>query len=191
MTPPRRPGVLKRLSTDTAGLALVEFALIAPIMIAMYFGCVEFCLAMMANKRASHTAAVVGDLVAQNERLSTNGINDIFRVARTSMLPYRTTTLRVRITQFQRTTETQMTRVGPSCHKNWAPRNSAAGIPLDTVPVGAVLLWAESEYDHQSTIRAFLPGLTRFDAALPYRPRRSTQVFGQTTTDWTCPATSW
>ncbi len=115
-----RSSLLQRLRRDNRGVALLEFALIAPVMIGLYLGCCEFCLAMMADKRAAHTAAAVGDLLAQGERYSTAELNDIFQISRAALTPYPADHLRIRFTQIKRNNETQYSVVpGSSCHKNW------------------------------------------------------------------------
>lgn len=185
---PGKGGLFSRFRTDNAGVALLEFALIAPIMIALYLGCVEFCLAMMANKRATHSGAQVGDLVAQFERLNAAEMNDIFRISRTSMMPYPHNRLRVRVTQMRRETETQYVVVAGanrSCFKNWTARNSVAGVPPGGVPVGATFILAESEYDYISPIGRFLPGNRRFGWMLSYRPRDGDNL------EWVCPTGGW
>lgn len=52
---------------DQRGVAAVEFAFIAPIMLVFYFGMVEASMAMEADRNLSHAASLVGDLTAQDE----------------------------------------------------------------------------------------------------------------------------
>lgn len=189
-----RPSFLARLRRDNRGVALLEFALIAPVMIGLYLGCCEFCLAMMADKRAAHTAAAVGDLLAQNERYSTTELNDIFQISRAALTPYRADNLRIRFTQIERRSESQYLVVpSSSCHKNWSQRNDISGIPLGTVAVGQIMVLAEAEYRYNSPIGAFLPGTTTFRAQYPYRPRQATFTIGGANGApmYTCPGTSW
>ena len=61
---PHRPkGLLQQFVRDRRGVSAVEFALIAPLMIAFYFGLTEFCQGYMAQKRMGHSAAAVADPV--------------------------------------------------------------------------------------------------------------------------------
>ncbi len=188
-----RSSLLQRLRRDNRGVALLEFALIAPVMIGLYLGCCEFCLAMMADKRAAHTAAAVGDLLAQGERYSTAELNDIFQISRAALTPYPADHLRIRFTQIKRNNETQYSVVpGSSCHKNWTQRNDVNGIPVGTVAVGQVMVLAEAEYRYQSPIGAFMPGITTFRAQYPYRPRQSEDIKGPNGAPmYTCPGTTW
>jgi Flp pilus assembly protein TadG len=49
-------------------------------MIFFYFGLAEFCQGYMAQKRASHSAAMVADLVAQRDSVTHGEVDDIFEV---------------------------------------------------------------------------------------------------------------
>lgn len=188
---PTRRGLFSRLRTDSRGVALLEFAFIAPIMIALYFGCVEFCLGLMANKRAGHTAAAFGDLVAQYPSLTATQINDLFMISRTSMLPYDRGQLRLRVSQIRRTTQTAFV-VDWSCHKNWSTRTSTAGAPTNTLAVGQSLILAESEFNYDSPVDAFLPGLTVYRSQMPYRPRTVERIAGVNgAANPACPGAGW
>ncbi len=63
------------------GVAAIEFAFIAPAMIALYIGLAEVSLLISADRNVSHTASVTGDLATQEENLTTNEIEDIFNAS--------------------------------------------------------------------------------------------------------------
>ena len=64
-TSARAGGVLRRLIADRRGVSAVEFALVAPILVLLYFGLVELSQAATADRRLAHATSAVGDLVAQ------------------------------------------------------------------------------------------------------------------------------
>ena len=66
---------------DKSGVAAIEFAFIAPIMIAIYFGLAEIASAISVDRRVSHTANVVGDLATQSATISTAETQEIFAAA--------------------------------------------------------------------------------------------------------------
>src|SRR4051794_34441578 len=88
----------RRFRRDQSGLAAVEFALIAPIMILLYCGLGELTLAMMAERQAAHSASVVGDLVAQTPTMNATQMNDIFNVGASIMRPFPSAPLKFRVT---------------------------------------------------------------------------------------------
>src|SRR5690606_13961191 len=79
---------LARLLRNRDGATAIEVALIAPVMILLYFGLVEFSQGFMAQRRASHAASVVSDLVAQSERTNRAGIDAIYAVGGLIMRPF-------------------------------------------------------------------------------------------------------
>jgi len=89
---------LRRLPANRDGATAIEFALIAPVMILLYFGLLEFSQGFMAQRRASHAASVVSDLVAQSERTNRAGIDAIYAVGGLIMRPFPAAELSIRTT---------------------------------------------------------------------------------------------
>ena len=72
-------------------MAAVEFALIAPLMVMMYFGLAELTEGLMANRKIGHVASSIGDLTAQASSTTPTQLGDIFNVGATLMAPFPTT----------------------------------------------------------------------------------------------------
>ena len=72
---------LQQTWNNKDGVAAIEFALIAPIMIALYLGLAEVSLLISADRNVSHAASVTGDLATQEENLTTSDIEDIFNAS--------------------------------------------------------------------------------------------------------------
>ena len=66
-----------RLMRDEKGIAAIEFAFIAPIMIMMYFGMAEIAAAISVDRQISHSANVAGDLATQSETISATEMTEI------------------------------------------------------------------------------------------------------------------
>ncbi|HVZ69602.1 MAG TPA: TadE/TadG family type IV pilus assembly protein [Rhizomicrobium sp.] len=83
--------MLKRariLKTAQGGMAAVEFALIAPVMVALFFGLVEVCNALSAHQKVTSVASTAADLTAQATTVSTSDLNDIFAASSAIMSPF-------------------------------------------------------------------------------------------------------
>jgi len=63
---------------DKSGVAAIEFAFIAPIMITIYFGLAEVASAIGVDRRISHTASVMGDLATQTADLPNVAVEEVF-----------------------------------------------------------------------------------------------------------------
>jgi len=65
-------------SVDRKGLAAIEFALLAPIMVFLFFATVEGSDALSTSRRVSLAVNTVTDLVAQETEIQTSALNDLF-----------------------------------------------------------------------------------------------------------------
>jgi Flp pilus assembly protein TadG len=88
---------IRRFGLDRAAVAGVEFALILPIMLMLYFGTVEFGNALTIARKATHLTSTLADLVTQSKTVSNTDIANIFEVGRAIMEPYATSHLRARV----------------------------------------------------------------------------------------------
>lgn len=77
---------------ETKGVAAVEFAFLAPLMLLMYLGTLEISNAISANRKLSRSAYTVGDLITQftsiNACMTTTQLNNIINIADKIMYPY-------------------------------------------------------------------------------------------------------
>lgn len=76
---PRR--LSQQYRDDDKGVAAIEFAIIAPIMIMMYFGLAEIASAISVDRRISHGTNVVGDLSTQQAELKDADIEEVISAA--------------------------------------------------------------------------------------------------------------
>ena len=85
----RRTGdFLGRFARARDGIAALEFAVISPIMISLYFGVTELSDALTAGAKTTAVAASAADLVAQDTKICNAEMNDIFSALDAIMFPY-------------------------------------------------------------------------------------------------------
>jgi len=93
----RMPQAIRRWARDRRGVSAVEFALLAPVMIGLYFGCVEISDGVSADRKVSLTAAALSNLTAQATTISNSEMGNILDAASQIMFPY-TSTLQSTVT---------------------------------------------------------------------------------------------
>lgn len=74
-----------------SGLAAIEVALFAPLLIAMFFGAAEFVNALDHRRKVNQAARTIADLTAQGDvqnPMSASLMQDIFASAKPIMAPY-------------------------------------------------------------------------------------------------------
>lgn len=69
------------------GIAAVEFALLMPVMVMIFFGLVEVSNAMTVNRKVAISANTLADLTAQSDFLLINDIDDLFEGVLTIVEP--------------------------------------------------------------------------------------------------------
>lgn len=167
----RRKGLIYRLTGDERGVSAVEFALIAPVMIAFYFGLAEFCQGYMAQKRMGHVAAMVADLVAQEDIVATANLDDFFEAGGLVMKPFSTATLKQRVSSVTQTAG--VAEVVWSHGKDMDPRpdDEVIVLPAGLISDGQSIIVAEATYDYDSPVDYLLPPVTHFSYIYYLRPR--------------------
>src|SRR5262245_19164857 len=80
-----------RLKRDRRGVAAVEFAYIAPILLILYFVTMEMAQAVDSNKRVARSASMVADLVTQQQDTSKAELDAIMTIGESIIQPYNRT----------------------------------------------------------------------------------------------------
>ncbi|PSH68350.1 pilus assembly protein [Phyllobacterium brassicacearum] len=88
----------KRFLSDKRGVAAMEFAFIAPILIALYLGSIEATSGLDVNKKLGRSTNMVADLVTQQQTINTDQLRDIMEIGTALLLPYRSDTPQITIT---------------------------------------------------------------------------------------------
>jgi Flp pilus assembly protein TadG len=77
-----------RFRTAKDGLAAVEFALILPVMITLFYGTVEITMALTCRDDVSIMTSTAADLIAQESNVQTSDISNVYNAAGTILYPY-------------------------------------------------------------------------------------------------------
>jgi Flp pilus assembly protein TadG len=77
-----------RFGRDRRGIAAIEFAFIAPILLAMYFLTMEVSQAIETNKKLSRVGSMVADLVTQQTSVTTSDLDAMMKIGDSTLLPY-------------------------------------------------------------------------------------------------------
>lgn len=79
----------KAFTKDEQGIAAVEFALVVPLLIIIFFGSVELSNAVTVDRKVSQVALTMADLVAQSkDRVTPNEMNEYFNLSDTMVAPF-------------------------------------------------------------------------------------------------------
>jgi Flp pilus assembly protein TadG len=79
--------LMNRFRKDKKGLAAVEFALILPLLITLFFGVVEVSMMLSARASVTSVASVTADLIAQKSTVTASDITNVFTAATAILYP--------------------------------------------------------------------------------------------------------
>lgn len=79
---------MKSWSSDQDGIAAVEFAMLLPVMITLFFGVVEVSLALLCRADVSKMASTAADLISQANALNSADLGNVYAAAGTILYPY-------------------------------------------------------------------------------------------------------
>jgi Flp pilus assembly protein TadG len=173
----RRP--LSRFWRDRRGVSAVEFAFIAPVLVIFYCGMCELTEAMIAQRRLSHIASSIGDIVARDTQLTNARRTDVFKVGSVLMAPFPTSGLRMCIVSITSNAAGQ-DRVdwseASNSPTNCPAANTIVDIPVSVLPASQSVIMSKASYDYESPIKLVSTKNFTFRRTFYLRPRLSDQV---------------
>jgi Flp pilus assembly protein TadG len=167
----------KGLLKDVRGVSAVEFALVVPALITLYFGVAELTQAMMADRRAIHVASAIGDLASQDDQITNADMADIFKVGAIVLSPFPTTSLQMRISQL--TTDVNgVAKVSWSDGSGITARTVGSTVVPPTGVVGASqsVVLSEIFYSYTSPVGYIMPAPVNFSKSFYLRPRKTDTI---------------
>ncbi|WP_244742732.1 TadE/TadG family type IV pilus assembly protein [Mesorhizobium sp. L-8-10] len=123
---------LRRLGADRKGVAALEFALVVPLLMAMYFVTIEVSQGIETNKKLARAASTVADLVTQQQAMTASQLGDIMDVGKAILKPYGRSDIRFVATAIEITDED-----APKAQIAWSWANAGATAPCQAAAVGS------------------------------------------------------
>jgi len=194
---------VRGLWNDRSGLAAVEFAMVFPIMVVLYFGVVEFSSAIAVDRKATQVARTLSDLTSQSVSVADADLISFGQAAKAIMTPYPAQPLISSITEVYVDKATGVTRaqwskgltIGPTGDVTISagPHNPGDVVVLPTslaVAKDTYVIWSKVSYTYTPAIGYMMSktGVPFSDAAFT-RPRLVLCVIYPTGGSSTCPET--
>ncbi len=159
------------------GLAAAEFAIMAPVMISMYFGVTELSDGYTASAKVTTVASTAADLVAQESTVCNAEMNDVFAALNTIMFPYPLNSMQIVISSLIDGGNGTV-KVAWSDAQNTSARtiNSIVSVPAGLVAVGGSVILAEVSYNYSSPTGHLIYGSVPLSDKFYLHPRRTAQI---------------
>ncbi len=169
-----QPGCIGR---DQRGVAMIEFALILPLLMLLYLGSVELTNALSCQRKLGATSRFVADAVSQSVVLEAAQLADVIDTAQIIMAPYPLDSFALKVSALQTGQNGTTTVVwSRALHAAPTPRNTAADLPADLGEGGRFLIRVETFYDIPKIGPLGLPFPIRLHDELFMAPRLSRTI---------------
>lgn len=175
-----KSNILRRFSCDRRGVSAVEFALVAPIMIALYFGVVEVSEGVSAGRKVSLTTATLANLAAQTATISSSDMTNILDASSAVIAPYDKNKLKITITCISIDSSKRAT-VKWSVTRNGTASSGSMTLPSALAVASTQLILAEASYAYTPTVGSNITGTINLSDKMYMSPRVTAPTYGTTT----------
>lgn len=93
--------LLRRLGADARGVAAIEFALVAPILIVLYAGGFEIAQASTVYRKLTDTTVQLANVTSQYTTMSSTDVSNVLNASSQIMSPYSTGPLTVVLSEVE------------------------------------------------------------------------------------------
>lgn len=184
--------MIRRFRKAQDGAAAVEFAMLLPILIMLFFGVVETTLALLCRADVSLMAATSADLISQVNTANTADLSNVYAAAGTILYPYYSggttgkPTIRITSVVYDSTSATPTTsgKVAWTCTQAGTGTLTPASRSVNDIVAfaqplmttnGSVLM-AEIAYNYASPTTQVITGAINMTNNFYTKPRRIAQI---------------
>src|SRR5476651_818133 len=171
---------ISKIARDQRGVSEVEFALLAPMMIGLYLGCVEISQGVSADRKVSLVSAALANLTAQSATLSTTDMTNILDASGAIISPYNASLLKMTVTCLKIDANKNVT-VKWSVTRGGTANSGSMTIPSALAVANTQLIFAQSSYAYTPTVGYTISGTLTLSDQMYMSPRITAPTYGATT----------
>lgn len=154
----------RNLRRDIRGMAAIEFALLFPFMLLMFFGTIEASDGVAVDRKVSILATTLSDLISQAATVTSTDFSNAYLIGASVMTPYASGPIQAAITQVYIDSTSGQPKVIWSTASNRDPHSckDSITVPSGIAVKGTYLIMAEVSY-------AYTPA-AGFDSQMRFQP---------------------
>ena len=180
----------KALCDDIKGVAAVEFAYIAPLLILALFGTVEVSRGVMMHKRFQRVSAMIGDLISREQTVGLAAgeaaavLNGMMLSAQQVMAPFSTDTIILTVNSL-RANMNDATRTKSEWTYNFPQKTTTSTCTEKAMPssgmltAGTTAIVVEAKYTYKPLLAKLVPGFDteiEWNDTISHSPRKASCV---------------
>lgn len=178
----------RSLMRDTRGVAAVEFAVILPLVLTLFFGTIEVSTGVAVDRKIGILTRTMSDLISQAQTLNTSDLPNAFNIASAVMAPYSSAPVQAKISQIYIDPKTLEAKVKWGAASNATARNCndvvTSLVPSGVRIGGTYLIMSEVAYDYTPAAGmsggTFSPPTFHLTDTTFTRPRQTDSVINPT-----------
>ena len=169
-------GRIRRIARDQRGVSAVEFALLAPVMVGLYLGCVEISEGVGADRKVSLTAAALANLTAQAQNLTATDMTNILDASGAIIVPFSASLLKMTVTCLKIDASKNVT-VKWSVTRNGTADSGTMTIPSALAVANSWLILAKTSYAYTPVVGYTITGTITLSDQMYMSPRISAPTY--------------
>jgi Flp pilus assembly protein TadG len=177
-----------RFAADRRGVSAVEFALLLPLMLTMYFGSIQITDAISADRQVTLVASTVAEIASQYSQVSQTDVTNILNAAAAVFTPF---PMSNGSTTVGTITLSSVTIDGTGkATVDWSAtlygtKRAVGAVVSSSIPSGLLnaspgsvtsLIWGEASYSYKPVIGWVVTGTIPMSDQIFLRPRQSNSV---------------
>ncbi|MGI9483943.1 MAG: TadE/TadG family type IV pilus assembly protein [Hyphomicrobiales bacterium] len=169
--------LLRKFTKRQDAVASVEFAIVAPVMVALFIGMVELGDAMIAKRKITSMTSTVADLVARAKSISDSDITNVFSAATAIVSPFPSANIQMRVTSISIALDgTKTIAWSDGYHMSPLQQGDPAALPPGVGVNGGSVIKLETNYAHSTYFARFLPASFTFTEEFFAQPRKILKI---------------
>jgi Flp pilus assembly protein TadG len=166
-----------RFAADRRGSSAVEFALLLPLMLIIYFGSIQITDAISADRQVTLVASTVAEITSQYTTVSSTDVSNILAAASSVLTPFPVANAKVTLSSVLIDANGSAT-VDWSATLNGTQRSGTvtSSIPAALLIPNTSVIWGEATYNYKPAIGWVVTGTIPMYDQIFLRPRQSSNV---------------
>ena len=163
---------LRNFARDRNAVAVVEFAIVMPLLLMLTFATFEATHAVRAKMKADFAAQTLADMIAAQTSVNAAALTNFCNGARMVMVPYTTTSLKAAVASV---TNGTVDWTDTTCGSATAISNPASLTTVDNGGGNSVII-VQTTYSYTSPVPYLMPATISLTQTAFARPRNVTTV---------------
>jgi len=168
---------LSQFCSERRAFAAVEFAMLLPVLVSLYLGCVELSRGIAADRKVTLVAHTVADLATQFTDIADSDMSNILNASAAIMAPYAASSLQAVVSELAIDAKGNATVVWSDTLNGTArTAGQAVTIPSTLAVPNTYLILGETTYSYNPVFGYVITGTLTLTDKIYMQPRQSVCV---------------